>query len=337
MRCCTPTLSRGTTRLSRRLTTLWRAALAPIFTMSVASVTPALSQPVSVLRASTGWAYAVKSHPDNPHGALVLMPGFGGTFGDFSDFDSRDGAPLPLADSLTRHGIAVVFIAPPAGVLFGGPSHVRQLEDTIVEALRRVSDQPLPLAIGGFSAGGADAILLAERCGAGHCTMLHTIAAAFEVDAPLDWYRLWDSAMLTIANAPPRANIAEAKLLRAAIEARIGRHPTTTSPAYLTASPLATRARDGGNARALAGIAVRAYTEPDIDWWMTNRSADYYGMNSLDAAALVRHLKLLGHNNAQLIVTTGKGYRADGTRHPHSWSIVDQADLATWVAGHLTK
>ncbi len=325
-------------RRCRRIVSVWPNAAVLVLAAISASPNAASSQSaLPVVRASTGWAYAVASHPTNPRGAVVLMPGFGGPFGDFSDFSSAHSARPALADSLASDGIALIMIAPPAGVLFGGRSHIRQLEETIVEALRAFSDRALPLAIGGFSAGGTDAVLLAERCGAGACTMPHTVKAVFEVDAPLDWYRLWDNAVLVLANAPPRANVAEARLSRAAIEARIGRQPTRTSRAYLAASPLASRARDGGNARALAGIAVRAYTEPDIDWWITNRSADYYGMNSLDAAALVRHLLLLGNAQAQLITTSGKGFRADGTRHPHSWSIVDQSDLARWIALQIAK
>ena len=317
-----------------------RPAIASLLVCATLAASPAVATSQAaptVVKASTGWAYRVASRPARARGVLVLMPGFGSTLGDFSDFDSAGTQRPVLADSLSKAGIVLVMIAPPAGVLFGGASHVRQLEDTIVEALRTLSDHALPLAIGGFSAGGTDAILLAERCGAGACTMPHSVKAVFEVDAPLDWYRLWDNSVLLLANAPPRANVTEAKLVRSAIEARIGRQPTRTSPAYLAASPLASRSRDGGNARALTVLAVRAYTEPDVQWWMANRSGDYYGMNALDAASLVRILQLRGNTRAELIVTSGKGFRPDGARHPHSWSIVDQVELARWVVSQLAN
>ncbi len=38
-----------------------------------------------------------------------------------------------------------------------------------------------------------------------------------------------------------------------------------------------------------------------------------------------------GSENIELIETTDRGYRADGTRHPHSWSIIDKADLIQWM------
>jgi hypothetical protein len=96
-------------------------------------------------------------------------------------------------------------------------------------------------------------------------------------------------------------------------------------------SPFSAFAEGGGKARLLAGVAVRLYTEPDIDWWMTNRKVDYYSMNALDAAALILQLRLLGNRQAALITTEGRGVRPDGVRHPHSWSIVDEPELGAWI------
>ncbi|MCC6243394.1 MAG: hypothetical protein IT353_11170 [Gemmatimonadaceae bacterium] len=321
-------------RVHRRLTA--RVVLA-VFGVAIAGFA---ARPVELaaqpVRTNTGWSYDIASRVTAPRGALVLMPGFGGSFADFSDLTSATSHHSVLADTLASQGVTVVFIAPPPGILFGGASHMQQLEDTIVEALKSVSASALPIAIGGFSAGGTDAVLFAERCAARGCSMPHSVRAVFAVDAPLDWYRLWENAMLVLRHQPPGANVAEAQQIRKALTARLGAQPTASSQRYLLASPLATKARSGGNARKLAGLAVRAYTEPDIQWWMENRGLDYYGMNALDAASLIRHLKLLGNTRAELIVTSGRGYRSNGMRHPHSWSIVDQGDLAQWLVRQLS-
>ena len=63
---------------------------------------------------------------------------------------------------------------------------------------------------------------------------------------------------------------------------------------------------------------------------MKNRGKSYYGMNALDAAALINALQLLGNKEAELILTEDQGYRPDGSRHPHSWSIVDEKELVEW-------
>lgn len=90
-------------------------------------------------------------------------------------------------------------------------------------------------------------------------------------------------------------------------------------------------AKGGGQAALLREVAVRLYTEPDVDWWMANRQVDYYSMNALDAAALITQLQLMGHKDAELITTHGRGFRPGGARHPHSWSIVDEEELAGWI------
>jgi hypothetical protein len=45
----------------------------------------------------------------------------------------------------------------------------------------------------------------------------------------------------------------------------------------------------------------------------------------------VNLLRAAGNDDAELVITTGKGYRRDGERHRHSWSIVDEAELIEWV------
>ncbi len=53
-------------------------------------------------------------------------------------------------------------------------------------------------------------------------------------------------------------------------------------------------------------------------------------MNAMDAARLRNQLLILGNREAKLITTDQKGYRPDGTRHPHSWHIVDNVELIEW-------
>ncbi len=54
-------------------------------------------------------------------------------------------------------------------------------------------------------------------------------------------------------------------------------------------------------------------------------------MNALDQSAMINYLRRLGNKDAEFINAFGKGYRLDGTRHPHSWSIVDAANCINWI------
>jgi len=38
-----------------------------------------------------------------------------------------------------------------------------------------------------------------------------------------------------------------------------------------------------------------------------------------------------------LMITHDKGYHPDGARHPHSWSIVDEEDLAEWFSSTILE
>jgi hypothetical protein len=312
------------------------AALIASLSAPLGTRVSARAQPGTITVAPTGWHYAIVTRPAAVKGLLVLMPGYGQAR-DFSDFYGAPGVSgLPVADAMS--GIATIMIAPPPGTLFGGADHQQRMEQTLAWAARELTAAPaLPMAVAGFSAGRTDAVLLAERCARGRCTMRHTVKAVATVDSPLDFERLWDSAAMTIRDSASGGNVAEAHLMQQAIAAMTGGSPEAHRLGYLSASPLLDHQPDGGNAHWLAHIAVRAYTEPDVQWWIDNRRADYHQMNSTDAAALIKRLRMQGNAGAELITTTGKGYRADGRRHPHSWSIVDQAGLAAWVARALGR
>lgn len=50
-----------------------------------------------------------------------------------------------------------------------------------------------------------------------------------------------------------------------------------------------------------------------------------------DLSALIVQLKLLGNKDAELITSLGKGYFADGRRHPHAFSQLDSDEFLEWV------
>ena len=94
---------------------------------------------------------------------------------------------------------------------------------------------------------------------------------------------------------------------------------------------MSTLVPDGGNARLLKDTPVRIYIEPDLAWRVENWNQDAYSSNVIDGTTLVNVLRLLGNTSAELMTTSGKGYRAGGQRNPHSWSIVDESELSEWL------
>lgn len=73
-------------------------------------------------------------------------------------------------------------------------------------------------------------------------------------------------------------------------------------------------------------------SEPDIQWWLSQRGYDYSYINITDQAAMINEWQKLGNDKVILITTIDKGYRKpNNTRHPHSWSIADPEQTITWL------
>jgi hypothetical protein len=264
---------------------------------------------------------------------VVLLSGYPGTIDGFEP--GSNDAPSTLPALLAARGIATVVPVARANSLYADETTLRRLDSIVVEVRARYLVPDAPVAIGGFSAGGTGAVRFAERCAARTCGGNPPVAAVFAVDAPLDFARLWRAGELSLARRGPRVNQGETRLVLDYIRQAFGGSPDAFAAAYRRGSPLLASAADGGNARWLRTTPVRAYTEPDVQWWLENRNLDYTAMNATDLAALINILRIAGNERATLITTSGRGVRPNGMRHPHSWSIVDEADLAQWLIGLL--
>ena len=60
-----------------------------------------------------------------------------------------------------------------------------------------------------------------------------------------------------------------------------------------------------------------------------------YDLNALDQTAMIQFLNDSGNTKAEFINAFGKGYRIEGNRHPHSWSIIDSHDCIDWINLYL--
>jgi pimeloyl-ACP methyl ester carboxylesterase len=277
---------------------------------------------------SLAGSYRIYEPAGKPVGLLVLIPGGAATH---DEFEAKGSTPSKLPQRLTEQQI--VTIVPSAGNF----SH--WLEDGFLQHIDAIVSETLAthriptdrVVVGGFSAGGTAAVRYAEFCAARQSAGSVRVRGVFAVDAPLDFGRFWRGETLAVRREANPRFVAEAKGVLAAMRDVLGGSPEEYPARYIRASPFSAFAEDGGQARLLASVPVRLYTEPDIQWWMTNRQVDYYSMNAVDAASLILQLRRLGNRQAELITTEGRGVRPDGSRHPHSWSIVDEPELGAWI------
>jgi hypothetical protein len=152
-------------------------------------------------------------------------------------------------------------------------------------------------------------------------------------DAPLDMVRFYKEMVKAKNLNFTSITSNEGAWVSGYLEKNLNGTPIEIYDAYVNYSPYCYAADGGPNIDLLKGIAIRCYTEPDVNWWIETRRKDFYSMNAIDLAALVNELKIRGSKQTELVITHDQGYHPDGSRHPHSWSIVDEKELIDWFLG----
>jgi hypothetical protein len=268
--------------------------------------------------------YRLYKPTDPPRGLVVMLPYYGSDANEFSS------AALP--GLLAKKHIATMVVSASGYLVDDDVTTVKALIDEVIQKLNIPAGS---LAIGGISAGGTGAIRYSEYCISAPCEARFRPSAIFSVDAPLDFESWWNRLTLNLRRGDPKSGLGESEAILDALRSALGGSPTQVPQAYRLRSPFLASEMNGGNAHFLKDVPIRLYTEPDVVWMVESLGLDYYTINAVDQAALVLQLRALGNTKATLITTTGKGYRPPGTRNTHSWSIVDEPELADWIAKTL--
>ncbi|WP_235893283.1 alpha/beta hydrolase [Flavobacterium franklandianum] len=253
-------------------------------------------------------------------GYVILISGFGETAENVLQ-------QTDLPNKLVLKGILTIIPTFQDGVLsFGVDSLSLQTFDRIlkdVTSKHKLIDQKF--YIGGFSIGGSCAIKYAENA------EIKPIAV-FAIDPPLDFERFYNSAKRDIRLSNDNEANQEYVYMVDRLEKETGGSPTTNLTEYYNISPYSFSDTTQREIKKLSNIPLRIYTEPDIYWWLKERGADFTSMNATECSAMINELNRLGNTKAELIITQNKGYRKpDNSRHPHSWSIVNNDELIEWL------
>lgn len=183
--------------------------------------------------------------------------------------------------------------------------------------------------IGGLSIGGNVSLTLSNYL---HKT--NSVIApkgAFIVDSPIDLYALYESSVADINNPElSQERLAEPKGIIGFLESNFGKEPKLLENLEIV-SPVTLKTQKQ-NIDNLKGIKTRFYIEPDTAWYRKNRQIDFETTNAYTIQKAAQYLvDDLGWPNVELIQSKEKGYRSNGERNPHSWSIVNMNELINWV------
>lgn len=180
---------------------------------------------------------------------------------------------------------------------------------------------------GGYSSGGNMALLLSD-----YLVEHHKISpkGVFVIDSPIELAALYRSSVKNIERNFSMPSVQESTWIIETLSQNFG-HPDTAISNYEAYSIFTLETKDFNNLNNLKDVKIRFYTEPDTAWWKKNRMADPDQMNAYYLERLANILKDSGFKQVEYIPTENQGYRANGDRHPHSWSIVDKEKLMDWV------
>lgn len=253
-------------------------------------------------------------------GCVFIIPGFGETAETVLE-------QTTLPKLMAQNGLLTIIPTFQDGVLsFGVDSLSQQSFNAIlkdVTSKHNITDQRF--FVGGFSIGGSCVIKYAENS---------TIkpSAVFAIDPPLDFERFYNSSKrdirLSVNTEPNQENV----YMIDRIEKEMNGTPRSALANYYKISPYSFSDTTQTAIKNLIKIPLRIYSEPDINWWLKERGADFTSMNVTECSAMINELNRLGNNDAVLITTQNKGFRKpDNYRHPHSWSIVDNNELVEWL------
>ncbi len=260
-------------------------------------------------------------------GLLIIFPGFG-TMPE----DMMKETKLP--EKAAEKNFLVVIPVLDGWDTFYMDSLCMNRMDTLLQELHaKYNIPPDKFIIGGHSMGGAGAVLYAERC----FKLNRKIkpAMVFGADPPLDMKRMWKQFIRNQQINFSQVSAGEGKFMQGYFKKKFGGSPAQKPATYLKWSPYFHDDIKGGNAKYLTKIPVRFYCDPDINWFIDNRRGNLETINLFDATAMVVQLKLQGNTKAELITALGKGYFADGRRHPHAFSILDADECLQWIEKNL--
>jgi hypothetical protein len=253
-------------------------------------------------------------------GYIFLLPGFGETADRVMQ---QSSLPLKLAES----GLLTIIPTLQDGVVsFGIDDSSQYSLKKIVADVReknKLTDQPYYL--GGYSIGGSCILKYAEHAN-------KKPNAIFAIDPPVDFEQMYNSNKRNLRLSVNKEPNQESVFLVKKIKEIMNGTPENSIASYHKISPYSYSDTSQTAIKQLLQMPLRIYTEPDIHWWMKERGMDYTSMNATFLSAMINELNGLGNNNAALITTQNKGYRKpENTRHPHSWSIVDDEELIKWL------
>ncbi len=253
---------------------------------------------------------------------MVLLPGFGQHAE--SIFPETKLHNVGYLNNILTIGFA-------EGTKLYADQHTQEkLTNVIQDVIDRYGVKKDKFVLGGFSAGGTVALRYVELCKQYPNKFPIDPKGVFVVDSPIDIFKIWEWFEDSIKNKYSEVAVQEAEWATNQIKKDHG-IPRENIDFYKKINPFSMNKKYGENEKWLKDVAVRAYHDVDIEWRLIKRNQPVSNQNYLVTAEMINRLLLMGNNRAQFMQTYQTGYRSNGTRHPHSWSVVEEVECIQWI------
>jgi hypothetical protein len=233
---------------------------------------------------------------------MFLLDGFGA-----SPKDVIKQTDLPVYAA--KQGILTIIPILKTGRLYFGVDSASQesLKNQIQGVIAKYNLQGKDFFIGGLSIGGSCAVKYAELAIKNNYPTKPK--AVFGVDPPLDWERFYHEAKRIVRLSINTPISQEVIYMINRIEKEMKGTPKTALEHFYEISPYSVSDSTQRAVKTLINTPLMLISEPDIQWWLSERGYDYFYINVTDHAAMVNELQRLGNTRAILITTVNKGYR----------------------------
>jgi len=211
---------------------------------------------------------------------------------------------------------------------------------TIIKHVQKEEGIQHNLFFGGFSLGGYTSTRLAEMAVERKDSTLIP-NAIFAIDSPLDHLDFVSYCQRELNRNCPNENAnklgkAEAKWVLNYYQQHFGSYSEDHTK-YIENSCYTSILSSGGNGTYLKDIPVNMIHEIDIMWLIKERCRDLSDTNAILSSKFINFLIGMGNEEAIITLTSNKGYRADGRRHPHSWSIAEPIPTLNWLSKYIIE
>ncbi len=181
----------------------------------------------------------------------------------------------------------------------------------------------------GANLSGTRGLKYIEYCRKGKSAFNPDIKGIALFDCALDMVRMWNEGTKGIKDNVAESSVAEGKMVTYILKDQFTGKPHSFMKNYLDYSPYSYWDEENRNIPFYEKYAVRAYTEPDVQWWIEHKAKSYYETNAPDMAGIINELKLAGSKDAELIVFSA---HREGRHNPDAtFELVDKAELVRWM------